>query len=194
MNSIFIDSTSGLEIGLLDSKFNWVEYHALDEKKPSEVIHTEIYQLLGRHNLDTKNVRLFVTSGPGSYTGMRLSEGLAQIFEMSGNQVFSFFHFEVPSLIGIQKGFWMTNAFKGQVFVYSWNPDGHEKNLVNKSEFKLLHDQNGFTLDNTDPLFSGLKTTKDLIHKEAHKLFSKVFELRMRVPPFYFRTLEEEFR
>lgn len=194
MHSIFIDSTSGLDIGLLDSKFKWVEYHSLDEKKPSEIIHTEIFHLVQKHNLELKSMRLFVTSGPGSYTGMRLSEGVAQIFEMSDLPVFSFYHFEVPRLIGAKAGFWTTNAFKGQVFIFSWNGDQSEKSLVNKVDFAIADAGLGYTLDKTDALFEGLSTTKELIHKEGSKLFSKVLELQMRVPPYYFRTLEEEFR
>lgn len=194
MHSLFIDSTSGLEIGLLDNKFNWIEYHSLDEKKPSEVIHSEIYKLVQNHGLELKNMRLFVTSGPGSYTGMRLSEGLAQIFEMSGLPVFSFLHFEVPKMTGVREGFWVTNAFKGQIFLYRWSEQESEKSLVNKSEFKIENPNLGYTLDKADPILEGLATTKELIHKEGKKLFAKVLELEMRVPPYYFRTLEEEFR
>lgn len=194
MHSLFIDSTSGLEIGLLDSKFNWVEYHSLDEKKPSEVIHSEVYNLVKKYNLELNAMRLFVTSGPGSYTGMRLSEGLAQIFEMSGLAVFSFFHFEVPKLCGIKQGFWATNAFKGQVFIYNWNEDESEKTLVDKKDFVIESAKLGYTLDKSDALFEGLLTTKELIHKDSHALFAKVLKLQLRVPPFYFRTLEEEFR
>lgn len=194
MHSLFIDSTSGLDIGLLDNKFNWVEYHSLDEKKPSEVIHTEIYRLVQTHGLDLKNMRLFVTSGPGSYTGMRLSEGLAQIFEMSSLPVFSFLHFEVPKLTGIEAGFWVTNAFKGQVFIYRWDPEGSHKQLVNKTDFKIESPNLGYTLDKADPILEGLATTKELIHNQSKKLFAEVLKLEMRVPPYYFRTLEEEFR
>lgn len=194
MYSLFIDSTAGLDIGLLDSKLDWVEYHSLDEKKPSEVIHTEIYQLTQKYKLELKNMRLFVTSGPGSYTGMRLSEGLAQIFEMSLLPVFSFCHFDVPRLAGISHGYWVTNAFKGQVFVYRWNGDESEKTLINKTDFIIEDQKLGYTLDKVDPLFDGLSTTKELIKKNAPKLFAKVLELKMRVPPYYFRTLEEEFR
>ncbi len=194
MYSLFIDSTAGLDIGLLDSKLDWVEYHSLDEKKPSEVIHTEIYQLVQKYNLDLKDMRLFVTSGPGSYTGMRLSEGLAQIFEMSQLPVYSFCHFEVPRLTGISHGYWVTNAFKGQVFIFRWNGDESEKTLINKTDFTIEDQKLGYTLDKADPLFEGLSTTKGLIKKEATVLFKKVLDLKMRVPPYYFRTLEEEFR
>lgn len=194
MHSLFVDSTSGLVIGLLDSKFNWVEYKSLDEKKPSEIIHFEIFNLLKKYNLELLNMRCFVSSGPGSYTGMRLSEGLAQVFELSQMQVYSFYHFDVPRLSGVLKGFWATNAFKGQVFIYNWDGDNVDKQLVEKDSFAIVDKTLGFTLDESDSSFAGLATTRDLIKNESAKIFSNVFEQKLRVPPYYFRSLEEEFR
>ncbi len=193
MHSLFIDSTSGLVVGLLDSKFNWVEYKSLDEKKPSEVIHYEIYNLLKKYNLELKNMRSFVSSGPGSYTGMRLSEGIAQVFELGHMTVYSFYHFDVPRLSGIKKGFWATNAFKGQVFIYNWDGDQVEKHLVGKDSFTIEDKSWGYTLDKNDPLFVDLAATKELIKNEPAKIFSTVLEKKLRVPPYYFRSLEEEF-
>ena len=194
MYSLFIDSTSGLVIGLLDSKFSWVEYIALDEKKHSEIIHAEIFNLLQRHKLQFSQIRCFVASGPGSYTGMRLSEGLAQVFELSNVPVFSFYHFDVPRLTGTANGFWATNAFKGQVFVYNWIDQQLEKHLVNKEDFFIQDSSLGFTLDAIDPLFQSLPTTKNLVKERASSLFPIIVDQKLRVPPYYFRTLDEEFR
>ncbi|MGZ3789312.1 MAG: hypothetical protein ACXVLQ_12360 [Bacteriovorax sp.] len=194
MHSLFVDSTSGLVIGLLDSKFNWVEYKSLDEKKPSEIIHHEIFSLLKKHGLEIKEMKCFVSSGPGSYTGMRLSEGIAQIFELSHMPVYSFYHFEVPRLSGITSGFWATNAFKGQVFLYEWDNEKVERHLVNKDLFAIEDKELGFTLDESDPFFANLATTKSLIKNESAKIFARVHDEKMRVVPYYFRSLEEEFR
>jgi len=192
--SLFIDTTSGLEIGLLDSNFLWLEYTSLKDLKPSEVIHHKIFELLKKYNLSISQIRCFFSSGPGSYTGMRLSEGLAQVFEMSGMSVYSFYHFEVPKLIGIFKGFWATNAFKGQVFIYNWDENTFEKELITK-ELLCINDANlGFTIDNTDINFSKLASTKELIKNQATKLFPELLKKNMRVGPYYFRTLDEEFR
>ncbi len=194
MHSLFLDSTSGLVVGLLDSKFNWVEYKSLDEKKPSEIIHFEIFNLLKKHNLDLKDMRTFISSGPGSYTGMRLSEGFVQVFELNHMPVYSFYHFDVPRLSGVVKGYWATNAFKGEVFVYNWNGEEIKKELLLKDVFSQAGRNNGFTLDDTDPIFSGLTSTKKFIKNESAKLFANVLEKKLRVPPYYFRSLEEEFR
>jgi tRNA threonylcarbamoyladenosine biosynthesis protein TsaB len=191
---LFLDSVSGLVIGLLDSEFNWVEYQSYNEKKPSEIIHFEIFNLLKKHNLKISEIRSFVTSGPGSYTGMRLSEGVAQVFELNKMPVFSFCHFEVPAFCGIKNGFWATNAFKGQVFIYQWDNDKTEKHLVNKDEFTISDKKIGFSLDLNDPQFDGLTSTKELIKNKPQEIFPKVIEKKLRSPPFYFRSLDEEFR
>lgn len=194
MHSLFVDSTSGLVIGLLDSNYSWVEYMSLDEKKPSEIIHFEIFNLLKKYNLNLADMQCFVSSGPGSYTGMRLSEGLAQVFELGHIPVYSFYHFDVPRLSGVPRGFWATNAFKGQVFIYNWNGNEVEKHLVNKDAFVIEDEKFGFTLDTSDPLFLNLVSTKNLIKDKAPEIFAKVSAQKLREAPYYFRSLDEEFR
>jgi tRNA threonylcarbamoyladenosine biosynthesis protein TsaB len=194
VHSLFVDSTSGLVIGLLDPNYSWVEYITLDEKKPSEIIHFEIFNLLKKYDLNLFEMKCFVSSGPGSYTGMRLSEGLAQVFELEHMQVYSFYHFNVPEYCGIVSGFWATNAFKNQVFIYNWNDNKFEKKLLNKADFTIDNEKNGFTLDGKDPLFCHLASTKNLIKNQAPEIFSKVSAQQLRVAPYYFRSLDEEFR
>lgn len=196
MHSLYVDSTSGLVIGLLDSDFNWIEYMDLNEKKPSEIIHHEIYNLVQKYNLDLKNMNFFFSAGPGSYTGMRLGEGIAQVLAWDLKSVFSFHHFDVPQMIGIEKGYWVTNAFKGQVFIYNWNikENFSEKSLVNSTDFKILEPELGYTLSSDIKDFAHLKTTKDLIKDSSSKVFKKVFDEKLREPPYYFRTLDEEFK
>ncbi len=194
MHSLYVDSTSGLVIGLLDSDFNWVEYLDTQEKKPSEVIHVEIFNLVKKYNLDLKNMNFFFSAGPGSYTGMRLGEGIAQVLAWDSLKVFSFHHFDVPVMVGVEKGFWVTNAFKGQVFIYNWDGKKAEKELVNSADFKIVDLELGYTLSSEVKDFGHLKTTKDLIKNESQKIFSKVYEEKMREAPYYFRTLEEEFK
>ena len=194
MHSLYVDSTSGLVIGLLDSDFNWVEYLDTQEKKPSEVIHVEIFNLVKKYNLDLKNMNFFFSAGTGSYTGMRLGEGIAQVLAWDSLKVFSFHHFDVPVMVGVEKGFWVTNAFKGQVFIYNWDGKKAEKELVNSADFKIVDLELGYTLSSEVKDFGHLKTTKDLIKNESQKIFSKVYEEKMREAPYYFRTLEEEFK
>ncbi|MBC7429920.1 MAG: hypothetical protein H7336_15000 [Bacteriovorax sp.] len=196
MHSLYVDSTSGLVIGLLDSKFKWIEYADTNEKKPSEVIHFEIYNLVQKYKLDLKDMNFFFSAGPGSYTGMRLGEGIAQILAWDEKKVYSFHHFDVPELIGIDKGYWVTNAFKGQVFIYNWDKKSGfaDKELVNSADFKIIDPELGYTLSADIKDFCHLKTTKELIKNSSEKIFSIVLNMKLREPPYYFRTLEEEFK
>ena len=196
MHSLYVDSTSGLVIGLLDSNFNWIEYIDTLEKKPSEVIHVEIYNLMKRHNLNLGTMNFFFSAGPGSYTGMRLGEGIAQVLAWDSKNVFSFHHFDVPGLIGVEKGFWVTNAFKGQVFIYNWDlkKKTAEKELVDSADFKIVDADLGYTMSSDIKDFNHLKKTKDLVKNSSVLIFAKVYQDKMRQPPYYFRTLEEEFK
>ncbi len=194
MHYLFLDSTLGLTVGLLDSSFAWVELKNLESKKPSEIIHAEIFNLLKKYNLRWQDIECFATSGPGSYTGMRLSEGIVQILEFSGIPIYSFYHFEVPKLSGINKGFWITNAFKGQVFLYTWDEHTSQKELLNKEQFTIIENELGYTLDVQDPTFSQLQSSMNLIKINSATIFSKVHSQRQRVAPYYFRAIDEEFR
>lgn len=196
MHSLYVDSTSGLVVGLLDSNFNWIEYRDIDEKKPSEVIHVEIYNLVKKYNLNLKTMKFFFSAGPGSYTGMRLGEGIAQVLAWEGCKVFSFLHYEVPKITGVKKGFWVTNAFKGQVFSYNWNLEAgiSEKELINSVDFKIVDPELGYTLTSNSKDYYLLKNTKDLIKNSSAIIFSHVYKEEIREAPYYFRTLDEEFK
>nr|BDT26781.1 glycoprotein endopeptidase [Bacteriovorax sp. HI3] len=196
MHSLYVDSTSGLVIGLLDENFKWIEYQDTREKKPSEVIHIEIYNLISKYKLNLKEMNFFFSAGPGSYTGMRLGEGIAQVLAWDDKKVFSFLHFDAPRLAGVEKGYWVTNAFKGQVFIYNWDLQSNlaEKSLVSAADYKIVDPALGYTLADDGKNFVGLKTTKELIHQSSEKIFSKVFKDKMREAPYYFRTLDEEFK
>lgn len=196
MNSLYVDSSSGLVIGLMDENFKWLQYNDSHEMKPSEVIHIEIFNLITQYNLDIKNINFFFSAGPGSYTGMRLGEGLAQILEWDQHKVYSFLHFDVPAFTGINQGSWVTNAFKGEVFIYTWDLEKKEshKSLVALSDFSITNESEVYTISSTEKNFEGLKATKDLIKNHPELIFPKVLNQKLREAPFYFRTLDQEFK
>ena len=175
----------------MDKEFNWLEYERTEEKKPSEIIHLRIHEMKEKHSLDFKNCLFVMISGPGSYTGMRLSEGIANILKLAGFNVLSFFSFEIPVILKHKSGRWITNAFKNQFFIYEWDENKSHQYLINAEDINFT---SNYFSNTTNSLFSNLVMTSELIFKNPKEIFSFVLARNTYSPSFYFRTLDEEFK
>ena len=79
---LFIDTTKDVTVGLVDNNFEWLEYEYFKDAKGSALIHKCIYEQLEKQNKTIDDlVGVLQVAGPGSYTGMRVSEGVSQIFD-----------------------------------------------------------------------------------------------------------------
>jgi len=184
---LYLDTTDFLILGILDEKFDWVEYLEFPDKKSASQIHPLLNDLTNRHQISPLSFEgVFVCSGPGSYTGIRLSENFAQVFEWQNKKVYSFFHHEIPYLLGVKKGSWACSAFKGEAFVYSWNEAQNESALVATAN---IADKVAGYYGHT-----GAHSTRQLIFDNSHKFFDLIFKRNIRLSPYYFRTLENEFK
>lgn len=191
MHYFFLDTTNGLTIGLLNKNLQWLSFEKRDEKKPSEVVHTIINDQLVKYNLKVNEITLISIAGPGSYTGMRLSEGIAQMFKVCGVKILSLFHFEVPAIIGITQGSWISPAFKGELFVFNWNDKSSTKNLVKESGFIFPSD---FYSNQSFKDDLQVTSTSKLIEQNPKIVFEYVLNRNEFHPAYYFRSLEEEFK
>jgi len=199
MSYLFLDTCHFITVGLLDRDFGWKKLIKTNNKKSSKEIHSIIDGLLREFSIEIKSLKgLILINGPGSYTGIRVGEGVAQIFEWQKISVFSTYHFEIPQLVGISSGTWVCNAFKNEIFVYKWNEKDGIKSLIDKE--KIADD-----LKSDDQLYTQYKNEKvlDLVFKNdsstliedfSNTLFNKIVKEKIRKEPFYFRRLEEEFR
>lgn len=198
--SLYIDSSEHLVLGLLDSNLKWIDFLDTKERKGSGILHGLLHELLQNQNMSFKDIdKVFFTAGPGSYTGMRLGEGMCQVLEMEGVKINSFYHFEVPFLSGEEKGVWVSKAFKKEIFVYQWDGKNSETGLI--PEDSLAESLNSWKTENLPVFthFSGiidqeLTSTSDIIHDQSDKLFKAVSGLNERKSPYYYRTDEKEFR
>lgn len=192
---LFLDSSSFIQVGILDKEFKWLHHEVVANRKGSQVLHSIIYSSLAEQGLkisDIKNV--FLANGPGSYTGIRVAEGLCQVLEIGGAKILSFYHFEVPFFCGISNYEFYSEAFKGEVFFYERNGDESKTQLIKESQFKNkdLSLDNQFSLDG-EILDESLDRIYDLFSAHPKEIFTKVSQRGERHPPYYYRTLENEF-
>ncbi len=192
MAFLYLDTTNELILGILDKKFEWLAYTEIKERKSSELIHSMIEKMLGNCSLEIEELtHLFLASGPGSYTGMRLAEGIAQVLEWRQVKVFGFYHFEVPQILGIDSGRFLAGAYKKEIFQYSWEAQENSWSLI--KEQKLGSSNCYFNADSE--LWGkelSLKTSQ-MIKNNAPIFFKYIAERGVRGKPFYYRELEQEF-
>ena len=194
---LYIDSTEKLVIGLLNSDYEWVDYFEKDIRSASSQIQGIIHDnLLQKNNKSLEDItKVFQTSGPGSYTGMRVSEGLCQVLDWHDFPVYSFYHFEVPQLMGVEEGEWKANAYKGDVFTYKWKGEEENYHLERLESIKISEDESFYTHFHKDPFeFVEDKNLTSVMIKENPSKFFKLIESKgIRREPYYYRPLEVEF-
>lgn len=197
MAYLYFDTTDHLVLGLLNEKFEWLDYLESSSKKNSSTIHAQVFEMLEKHSLKVAELDgVFQVSGPGSYTGIRLSEGISQIFEWHKMKIYSFYHFEVPFLLGEKSGVWFSKAFKGEMFLYSVTDGQESKKLIPEEEFEQM-DLTALGNCYTHYLAEkqeNVQETGRIIHSSAPNLFSVVMEKGLRREPYYYRALEQEFK
>lgn len=194
---LFIDSTSDITVGLLNDDFKWLEYNYIKGQKGSAVIHKYIQEVLDKNNSSIEKLNYLIqVAGPGSYTGMRVSDGIKQIFSWQGIKTLSFYHYQVPEILGVKEGVWFCDAFKGESFLYSWNKSGHQKQLIKNqdaSTFIENLDLNLFQLSDENKLMLKAESTQLLIKNNPEVLFKKIVESNIDEQLYYFRSLDAEF-
>lgn len=196
---LFIDTTKDITLGLLDNDFKWLAYQFYTDSKSSAIIHKLIDDLMIKFQTSIDNIEgVIQVAGPGSYTGMRVSEGILQVFSWQKIKTYSFYHFDVPAYLNEESGLWLGNAFKGEVFVYSWWGSKHHFELIKNSDLDGLMLKNthlpkyrSFDLENSN--VECLLTSK-MIYEQPQKIFSKVVSDKILKPIYYYRTIEQEYK
>jgi len=194
--SLFLDTSSFIQIGLLNEDQEWAAYELIKNKKGSQVLHSLIYELLIKHNLSIKDIkRLIVANGPGSYTGIRLAEGFAQILELENIEVINFYHYEAPFFAGKNNYGFVANAFKGETFSYTFNATEEETmKLLSSEEFDNFKSSEEIYHIGEEVNGKSFQSLYRLYEDEPSRIFSKVIQREARTEPFYFRPLEKEFK
>lgn len=202
MAILFIDSTYDITIGILNDHLEWIDFQRFYGQKASAIIQRETYHLLLKNNLKSAQVNSIITvAGPGFYTGLRLSEGFADVFQFMNIPHYSFYSYEVPKWCGHKEGTWITKAYRGEYFAYEWNEHSSQKDLMSAKEVSdYLSKKNNFfihsetSLDNALLELQASPSSLALLKDNASLVFDKVLQNKKREETFYFRAPEDEFR
>ncbi len=203
MSFLFLDTSEHLVLGLLDGDFRWIDYREVEEKKNSAALHHNIHEMLAKEGMKAAQVQgLFMLAGPGSYTGIRVAEGLGQVFEMAKVPTFSFYHHEIPRFLDVNEGVWISKAFKREYFFHHWKDDSETHQLVPEARVheeisKLVKAEVPIYthyLEHIDFLDCPIVETSTLARDFGDKVFAKAKQDGLRRPPYYYRALEDEFR
>lgn len=207
MIKLFIDTSYDVFIGLLNSQGSWEGKTVLKGFKASQILQKEIYSLLQNKNLDVSAIGGVITSaGPGFYTGMRVSEGVADVFKLKGLPHLSYYNFMIPKWYGNTKGLWMTKAYRGEYFFYLWDGEKEEKFLLQENELAshfeawdklvvpyFIHQDSAID-EKLKKFVTNYQQTVELIERNPESLYQAVVSANLTEASYYFRAPEDEFR
>jgi len=205
LTCLFIDSTYDVTLGILDNHLNWNKFENFSGQKASSVIQKETHLLLSSSNLKISDLSSVISvAGPGFYTGLRLSEGFADLLVFFGIKHFSFLSYNIPFFSGIKTGTWMTKAYRGEYFFHFWDGEIHRNELVaakdlegflktvDKSNF-YIHSQSAID-DFSRSLLPECISTYDLLKEKSQIIFPLILNSQSKVDSYYFRAPEDEFK
>ncbi|WP_408098587.1 hypothetical protein ACJVC5_06665 [Peredibacter sp. HCB2-198] len=203
MSSLFIDSTYDLGLGVLDDGLNWLTFERLQGQKASVVIQSSAYELLKKHQINPQELKSIISiNGPGFYTGLRLAEGFADVFQFFGVPHYSFYSYDIPAWCGVKSGVWFTKAYRGEYFFYHWDESGSRQELLSGKEIAAVLEkyENVFIHSDVslDELSRGLikqsTSTLEMLQKNPQVIFKNVLDQKLKKEAFYFRAPEDEFK
>lgn len=188
-------------MGILDDEFKWLSFERTIGQKASVIIQAHSHKLLEKHQIEVRDLKGIITvNGPGFYTGLRLAEGVSDVFQFFGVKQLSLYTYDIPLWSGINQGTWFTKAYRGEYFIYEWKDQDSSHKLVSTNELpELLTDETYFIHSelSLDQLSSSLikksVMTIELLQRFPDKIFPKVL-VSEKKEPFYFRAPEDEFK
>ena len=195
---LFIDTSVELQLVLLNSDFR-IQDSLIEKNKASHQFHFIIHDFLSKHDKKLKELEgIIALAGPGSYTGMRLSDGFSTLCKWQGMKVYSFFHYDVPVILNQTEGVYLTDAFKGEFFLKS----------INSPNSKIIpYDQIDFALQDEGVIWYSSVQRLDLIKNQkilkninqelmnhSEKIFSYIVNNKIEKKMEYFRLAEAEFK
>lgn len=124
----------------------------------SNNFYNQLDELLRNLSTDLSSVEFFLNFGPGSYTGLKQSKILAEVFQGYGSKVHVF---KQDNLLGVcRKGIraFLSPAYKGELYVtLRGDHDFLEHSLISLSEWGDFCQKNNITASNVLSVSSQVK-------------------------------------
>lgn len=193
-SSLVIDTSSSVSVALFDKDLNFLDKKESKELKSSKVLHRLVYDMYQEKGLKVQDLKeVFYCAGPGSYTGLRLAKGFAEVFSLEGVEIKGFWYQDYLKEKNDKSSILLANAFKNEIYVFK---DFHEslEELENLPEIINQEDYKCFSINDLR-LKSEIKISeaKDLVFKDINNQTIHVLRKLPSREIFYYRSLEEEF-
>ncbi len=158
------------------------------DEKPSKFLFKKISDFLENNNLEMDLVDSFYfCKGPGSYTGLRISDSLQKYLELQNLKVKTYFNYQILNVLDENYVF-VSNAFKDEFFLAKKS----DKISYQKVKKDLLSDyissEKIVSFDSFDRNYFNL--FNDKIFKFINFIDNEMSDAKKI---FYYRTLEEEY-
>ncbi|MBY0518396.1 MAG: hypothetical protein K2P81_15910 [Bacteriovoracaceae bacterium] len=202
MITLFIDTSYNQILGILDEKNTWVKIHHNEGQRNSSQLHVDLNRIFSEANLSPSQItNVFYVAGPGFYTGLRMAYGLADLLGLEKKKISTIYSFEIPYLLGSQKYFWITKAYRGEIFIHERNYENQSTYLLTEDAFQnkelneqvFIHHSNALDDKLKNKIQNSIDTEKLMI-ENIKTLFEKSIQSTEIKDLFYFRPPEEEFR
>jgi tRNA threonylcarbamoyladenosine biosynthesis protein TsaB len=197
--SLLLDSSNGLKLSLL-KEGECIAFKNFERPRFSEYIHQEIFSLLMANKVSLSELEYLVYfAGPGSYTGLRVVEGIANVFEFCDTRVISFSWKEFFEYSNLKEFIWLENAFKNEIYLVYFDQAENrviEKRIEAKCFDSFLSSKKDWKLNtHTKGLAGGKIQYTDLseLLKSNQKVIKMIFDKKPKVKIKYFRPIEQEF-
>ncbi len=202
MITLFIDTSYNQILGILDEKNTWIKIHHNEGQRNSSQLHVELNRIFSEANLSPSQItNVFYVAGPGFYTGLRMAYGLADLLGLESKNISTIYSFEIPSLLGEKKYFWITKAYRGEIFIHERNNEIQKTYLLTEEAFQGIDFKEQIYIHHSNAMDEKLKAkiqvsidTEKLMIGNIKTLFEKSIETKEIKDLFYFRLPEEEFR
>lgn len=190
-------------MGVLNDSLEWDHLERFQEKRASSTLQTETHRILKSKNISPRDLKAVITvAGPGFYTGLRLSEGFADVLTFFGVPHYSFYSYDVPFWAGHESGTWMTKAYRGEYFFCEWKGEKKTISLIEAKDLEqymqglsqvFIHSPAALD-EKSRALVNSSQETIEIIKNHPQKVFHRILSEKSKRESYYFRAPEDEFR